>query len=475
LKLNSWTTGLTLVALGCAPGALAFHDGGVAYCDGCHSMHNSSGNKVMSGGRNAGLLKCASSHTWPQQVQGGNAYLLQGSDDSSTCLNCHAASDTTANFTGSYHVLTFPIPGGFNVVNSGGIPVERTPGGDFAWLGISTSCKSGYACMFSNKGERHGHNVVAMDYCLIADATLLTAPGGTYPARSLSCASCHDPHSRSRIIDAAGTIVASSFGNAVLPIGQSGSYGATSTPSEAIGVYRLLAGKLYGQDSVQGATQFTANPPIAVAPVVYNRSEAVTDTRVAYGAGMSEWCANCHVSIHNDGVASKNTALIHPAGNGALLSTAANDLKGGSTQTIAGIYNAYVMSGNLNGNQGSSYTSLVPFEEGTTVIATLAAHAVTDGSQKGGPSAGTENVMCLSCHRAHASGFASSARWNNNGECLTLDGAYPGTDAISGGGQGAQYNQGYTTAQYQAAMYDRPATNFAYSQRSLCNKCHAKD
>jgi hypothetical protein len=26
-----------------------------------------------------------------------------------------------------------------------------------------------------------------------------------------------------------------------------------------------------------------------------------------------------------------------------------------------------------------------------------------------------------------------------------------------------------------AAMYDRPATKFAYAQRSLCNKCHAKD
>jgi hypothetical protein len=26
-----------------------------------------------------------------------------------------------------------------------------------------------------------------------------------------------------------------------------------------------------------------------------------------------------------------------------------------------------------------------------------------------------------------------------------------------------------------AAYYDRPATRFAAEQRSLCNKCHAKD
>ena len=30
-------------------------------------------------------------------------------------------------------------------------------------------------------------------------------------------------------------------------------------------------------------------------------------------------------------------------------------------------------------------------------------------------------------------------------------------------------------AQQAAAYYDRPASKFAYAQRSMCNKCHAKD
>ncbi len=452
--------------------AWAFHDGGVAYCDGCHSMHNSSGNKFMSGGRNTGLtgwnaLGAAST----TQFQ-GNKFLLQGSDDSSTCLNCHAAADKAPS---GYHVMTFPAPA------AGTAPVERTPGGDFAWLTVSTTATASYGAPISNKGERHGHNVVAQDYGLVADSTLLTAPGGQYDATKLSCASCHDPHSRARVVDANGTIAYPSLpngstpGSNVLPIGSSGSYGATASGSEAVGVYRLLGGANYSQMSYTNPLPFNANPPIAVAPSTYNRSESVTETRVAYGQGMSEWCSNCHRSIHNDNTNTSNTALIHPAGNGAKLTATANDLAGNANgTTIAAIYNAYVASGNLTNTQASSYTSLVPYEEGTNVIATLAGHAVNDGSQKSGPQTGSENVMCLSCHRAHASGWSSMTRWNNQAEFITIGGAYPGTDATGEGTYG-QYNLGYTTVQVTAALYDRPATNFAYAQRSLCNKCHAKD
>jgi hypothetical protein len=184
---------------------------------------------------------------------------------------------------------------------------------------------------------------------------------------------------------------------------------------------------------------------------------------------MSEWCSNCHGSIHNNGTNASNTALIHPAGNQALLLASAN-ISGTST-TIQAIYNYYKMSGDLSGTQAKSYTSMVPYEEGTTTIATLAGHADTTGTQTAGPITGTENVMCLSCHRAHATGFNSITRWNNNAEMLTVAGAWPdsGNSASSG------YSNGMPQADYQAAMYDRPATDYATYQRSLCNKCHGKD
>jgi hypothetical protein len=224
--------------------------------------------------------------------------------------------------------------------------------------------------------------------------------------------------------------------------------------------------------SVTGMTPFANDPPVAVAPATYNKSEAAADVRVAYGAGMSEWCANCHAKIHNDTTNAANTALIHPAGNNALLSATANDLAGNANgTTIANIYNAYVKSGDLTGAQSASYTSLVPYEEGTRVIATLSAHTTATT----GPSSGTENVMCLSCHRAHASGWSSMTRWNNKSEFLTIAGEFPGIDAVDAEAKGGQFNAGMTQAQYKAALYDRDATKFAFVQRSLCNKCHAKD
>src|SRR5512141_318263 len=84
--------------------ACAFHNGGVAACDGCHTMHNSSRNVPMT--KNA------------RPVDTGNAYLLLGTDPGSTCLFCHAGSSPTD----SYKVATNPVP------VPGSPPLQLTPG-----------------------------------------------------------------------------------------------------------------------------------------------------------------------------------------------------------------------------------------------------------------------------------------------------------------------------------------------------------
>jgi len=90
-----------------------------------------------------------------------------------------------------------------------------------------------------------------------------------------------------------------------------------------------------------------------------------------------------------------------------------------------------------------------------------------------------DTVMCLSCHRAHASGFDSATRWENEAEFITYVNAanapaWPGTDNAPAQGN-AQYARGKTMAETQASYYDRPVTVFGAYQRSLCNKCHAQD
>ena len=66
-------------------------------------------------------------------------------------------------------------------------------------------------------------------------------------------------------------------------------------------------------------------------------------------------------------------------------------------------------------------------------------------------------------------------RWNNAGEFIAADGVWPGTDSPSSIASAAKYAMGRVAAETARAYNDRPETKYASYQRSLCNKCHAKD
>jgi hypothetical protein len=423
------------------PDSQGFHAGGVAACDGCHVMHNANNGVAKS------TLAGSTAAPWTNVT---NMFLLQGSDQSSTCLICHQGAKPAG--------LQFTVAD-FETAN---VPANRTPGGDFGWV-AQTFAPSG-AQGAASPGERHGHNVVAADWGLAADTRLTVAPGGSYAVTpngkaAFACSSCHDPHGRYRMVnDAAKPNGVAFMGpNAAnsLPIAASGSYGATPTANYAVGAYRLLAGQGYAPVSNQ-AFPFPNDPPVAVAPMTYNSGEASAEVRVAYGTGMSEWCQNCHTSVHfNSGTRGVGIAgFRHPAGSDANL--AANQIS---------IYNTYISSGKVNPASTANYTSLVPFEQGKDKsLATLAAKTASNSIIAADSSS---NVMCLSCHRAHATAFDSMVRWDQQATFVS---------------DGTQLLPGVTSrsaAQTTAGYYDRTVgvggTSIGAYQRSLCNKCHGKD
>jgi hypothetical protein len=367
-----------VLTLGLSGTGFAFHDGGVAQCDGCHSMHNSPENPV-SGTPNSTLLK--------------------GSDGSSTCLNCHDGA-------GSYHVLSTDAS-------------NFKPGGDFFWLTVGyTNTIRGNPV--SSDPDNMGHNIIAADFPVLPgiDGTNGTAPGGTYSSALLGCPSCHNPHGQ----------VNGGTANGSLPISVSGSYGAIPVAGSIAGNYRLLGDSAYAS--------FTDDAPIAVT-TGWGETDA---SHVSYGTGMSEWCGNCH----GDYVDAANK---HPAGN-------TNTLGGMATN-----YNAYVATGDFSGGAGANaYTALVPFERQET-DKTILLTAVTSSQ---GPD-GADNVMCLTCHRAHASAFNNITRWDMEHELLAE--GYPSAQNLTD--MGAVANADYLGR-------DIP-TDFGDFQRSLCNKCHVKD
>jgi hypothetical protein len=248
-------TGALLMLLAFIHPATAFHEGGVAHCDGCHTMHNSVDGDTVTANPGSSLLR--------------------GSDASSVCLSCHEGS------------------GSFRVLSDDGS--NQTPGGDFFWQKVTISWQEQFVGTVVRQGYQNGHSIVAADFPeLQPEQDLTTSPGGNFPSSILGCQSCHDPH---------GVKV-----NKTGPITGSGSFGGTAPPGQELGNYRILGD--VGYSPTNSSVTFTRAPMIAVAPPYSNPNE--TDTNhTDYGSGSSEWCANCHAGLQVAGTGVNK----HPNGN----------------------------------------------------------------------------------------------------------------------------------------------------------------
>ena len=340
--------------------AMAFHDGGVAECAGCHTMHNS---------QDGALVDAAH----PQ----GNAYLLNNGNSSDTCLRCHAAYGQFAGGTG------------------------YGAGGDFYWL-TKTYTWTSHGHAASSEGDSHGHNIISPANALGVDATLSAAPGGDFLSLRLTCTSCHDPHGNQN--------------------------------------FRLLYGNVGDGPRYDGTRyNFANDAPLAVGNSRRTISGSGIETDVqhtVYKNGMSDWCANCHNDMHSD----NTTNYVHPTGV--------------ALGSEASAYNAYVSSDDVSsGIQATAYMGLVPFEDVDVDLALVDSENYTTGPEA------NDQVMCVTCHRAHASAFPDAARWDM-AETFIADSHPVLTD-------------GNATADDVANMYYN--YTFVLNQRSLCNKCHVKD
>lgn len=277
------------------------------------------------------------------------------------------------------------------------------PGGDYYWLTRTYTWTTATGATATSAGHTHGHNVANRVFGIQVDPVNAQAPGGVFRSDMLGCTSCHDPHGNDS--------------------------------------FRMLYGSALGPAYGSGTRfSFAANAPLArgnEGTTLVGGGADESDTRhTVYKSGMSAWCANCHPAIHDDA-----TRFAHPAGVGL-------------TSAIADQYNSYVSTDDPAGGEPSSaYNGLVPFE---AVAADL--DLVDPGFATEGPS-GTDQVMCLTCHRAHASPFADAGRWDFAATFLA--------DSHPGSGDGG------ATAQDLANRYY--GYTFTANQRSLCNKCHAKD
>ena len=292
-------------------------------------------------------------------ADGPNNYLLnQGSDP---CVACH----TGQNVGGGSSTGTTPY------VYSSTEPTYGTDtlaGGNFFWV-VSDSTK--------------GHNCLAIDG-MPGDENLTEAPGKPSQASGQNCSGCHD-----QITDCESC--------------HKPAHHADDTQSAIVGKtggwYRFLNSSYHPSDN-------TGVMGIEDDDWEYTRSAADHNEYMGcsnpYGNddnSMSNYCAGCHYGFHGinytdtDGSAlADNHApwFLHPTH--LPLSDTASDKE----------YHDY--------NGGNGYSPLAPIARDPDRLAGMTgpdqnvyvAYGVNDGDQ----------VMCLSCHRAHGSPYADMLRWD---------------------------------------------------------------
>lgn len=181
---------------------------------------------------------------------------------------------------------------------------------------------------------------------------------------------------------------------------------------------------LNGVGPIQGGlAEFTNPAPEAIGlDITDPLATESNDLHTAYLSGMSQWCANCHGQFHQD---NPGAPFGHPT-DAALTNGQIN------------IYNRYNGTADpMGGSQATAYLKDVPFEQPGRSPTSLA-----------GPTMGSR-LMCLSCHRAHASSAPAATRWDMRVLKLENDGNESGS-------------------------YPIPNPYPGDLQGSLCLKCHPK-
>ena len=165
--------------------------------------------------------------------------------------------------------------------------------------------------------------------------------------------------------------------------------------------YRMLRGA--GSFTIApGPVTFTFSSPAPQAEGISLSSFESQTNHAAYESGMSQWCSNCHNQVHRGASA----VFFHRTQNAL-------------SSPVITTYNSY--NGDLSAptTQASAYLPLVAFED----------TSMTTSSTQG-PFGGGSKLMCLSCHRAHASSGPSAGRWDFNVQQWSDEGAISGSYAI---------------------------------------------
>ena len=311
---------------------------------------------------------CSNCHTMHNSQGGAEMATYGGGSGANPCL-------TRADCIGCH---AYDTSGNVNVKDIAGSLVPQV------FHDAATDLAAGnFKYIASNADDTKGHNVAAID----AEGTLTSPPGdenSTGITTDLTCAGTKGCHGDRSVTDETASVKGAHHA------GASGLCGTADTVANS---YRFLKG-VKGYENMH-ATYKYQNYSSQYHNEYYGASSRGTesDKTTPGGNTISGLCAECHGNFHGTGSGDIGTAspwLRHPT-----------DI----VLTNSGEYASYTTY---------SIVSPIARPSGAAALATI------NTSTNSTVTPGTDIIMCLSCHGAHATNFYKIMRWDYKGATFAI-------------------------------------------------------
>ena len=383
------------------PNTKQYHSYDGLICTDCHTLHNSEDGARITRGDWAG---------------GPYRELLKKGDWTDMCLSCHKQGYNTSATADLAGVTDSGWVAPIVMTNDGNVPAGTAmPGGDFYFANLDP--KKGHNPSFS-KGAVGG---TATSKLIKADTILgSTPPGGSITDGEWSCHSCHGMHSR--FSDSYGayrqlkrTINKKNVSGDVTGFGVETIVGNVTQDPAYEPIKSNSRGDIVGLDyknirkdgnALEGADLF--------------KSEGDTNKNV-YRGGFSSFCSACHGDFHGGNNETRVTDNGKTRAGGTWLRHPTN-VKMNEAGSKYGISTYTKQVSNVQGTAPNpvgydwKYPLVQPDSDFTVqadaASATVAATAIGD-----------DRLMCLTCHKAHATKYDNLVRWDANAHSFLPNGA----------------------------------------------------
>lgn len=374
-------------------------------------------------------LVCGDCHRLAAGGQSGSigADSLHKADITDLCLSCHKEGNNTPQTADLPDVADGAWEAPIVMTRDGKNPAtfsKAMPAGDFYWSALDPQ-----------KGHNPAYTLGAVgigptSQSMRADPVLGTQPpGGALVDVEWSCHSCHGTHSRFEAEVSAWRQLKRLVNGRVVT-GNVGSYGVESAPVELIQDPEFEPLKSNSRGNIQGLEYVNIRTDgNSLDGADLSRAESDTNKNV-YRGGFSSFCAVCHGQFH-DGLS--ETAMNdngRTRSEGAWVRHPSNLKLGDVSRYGLEAYTAQVFNAQGSNPNPVGYDwkyPLVKADNDFSVISNQPAVNVP------GTVTGDDRIMCLTCHKAHATRYENMTRWDVNSHAFIADGRTDFTGATSNG------------------------------------------